>query len=77
MSKEPCFLCPDAVDGRFRACGAGACGRSRELPRALVIALPLVICVYVAANVAYLAVMPVRALVDYETGVPDRPDGAA
>lgn len=38
---------------------------SRDLPMALVIAMPLVILVYVMANVAYLAVVPISAMVDF------------
>lgn len=41
---------------------------SRDLPLSLVIAMPTVIVVYILANVAYLAVVPISAMVDFSEG---------
>jgi L-type amino acid transporter 9 len=39
---------------------------ARDLPRALFVGIPLVMVVYLTANIAYLAVLPLSQIVDFE-----------
>jgi amino acid transporter len=48
---------------------------ARDLPRAIFFGIPAVMIIYVFANVAYLAILPVDKMVDWQTGSPNEGEG--
>lgn len=44
---------------------------TRDLPRAIFLGIPGVLVVYIFANVAYLSILPVNKMVDYENDEPN------
>ncbi|EDQ87248.1 uncharacterized protein MONBRDRAFT_27450 [Monosiga brevicollis MX1] len=52
-------------------CVAEMVNPARDLPRALVIGIPLVVVIYVFANLAYFAVLDLDSIADLEAGKPN------
>lgn len=48
---------------------------ARDLPRAIFFGIPAVMIIYVFANVAYLAILPVDKMVNWQTGTPNEGTG--
>lgn len=44
---------------------------ARDLPRAIFIGIPAVMVIYVFANVAYLAILPISKMVNWESDSPN------